>query len=101
MYITSGFDPVRLTGGNGPHEGRIEVLYNGTWGTVCDDNWGKEDAFVVCRQLGYSGFLSMLSTDFGGGANLEKVTYYTIPIHVHGVWEAFCYLNISALSVHT
>jgi len=44
---------VRLVGGNGSHEGRLELNYNGVWGTVCDDYFSDASATVVCRYLGF------------------------------------------------
>ncbi|XP_065830758.1 scavenger receptor cysteine-rich domain superfamily protein-like [Oscarella lobularis] len=46
---------IRLVGGLRPEEGRLEVLRNGKWGTVCDKGWGLYDAHVACRQLGFHG----------------------------------------------
>ena len=51
---------MRLVGGSGPHEGRLEVNYQGIWGTVCSENSGSRYATgsaewskLVCRQLGF------------------------------------------------
>jgi len=44
---------VRLVGSPSAHEGRLELFYNGVWGTVCDDLFNDTAATVVCRSLGF------------------------------------------------
>jgi len=47
---------LRLSDGNESDNsinGRLEILLNGLWGTVCSRNFNLVDANVACKQLGY------------------------------------------------
>ena len=94
---------MRLSGGETTREGRVEICYNGQWGTVCDHFWDTFSAHLVCSQLGlpaeckrlheYGCLLAraVLATDaeplyeFGGGAG---------QIHRY----EYCYLDSDQLS---
>jgi hypothetical protein len=61
---------IRLVGASSSGEGRVEVFHNGYWGTVCNDGFNKDDAKVVCRQLGYqtSSPIAYSSDKYGEGS---------------------------------
>ena len=51
---------IRLEDGNSFYEGRVEVCFEDHWATICDHQWNKKDAEVVCKQLGHSGGITPL-----------------------------------------
>ena len=61
---------VRLVGGDSAAEGRVELLFDGMWGTVCDHSWDLAAASVVCRQLGYPSAIAAKKSAFYGPGGL-------------------------------
>ncbi|XP_036400665.1 macrophage receptor MARCO-like [Megalops cyprinoides] len=56
---------VRIVGGGG--RGRVEVLNQGQWGTICDDSFDTLDGMVICRMLGYQRAVSVYTAAGGTG----------------------------------
>ena len=54
LFLSDG--DLRLVGSYFSNHGRLEIYYNGVWGTVCDYGFTSIEATVACRQLGYSGY---------------------------------------------
>ncbi|XP_076861234.1 scavenger receptor cysteine-rich type 1 protein M130-like [Brachyhypopomus gauderio] len=60
---------VKLVDGGSRCAGRLEVLYRGQWGTMCDDDWNMRDAAVVCRELDCGEAVDVLGgSHFGPGS---------------------------------
>lgn len=59
---------MRLAGGSTLCTGRVEVLFNQRWGTICDNGWDLADANVVCREVGCGSALGTAgAAKFGQG----------------------------------
>lgn len=46
-------------------EGRVEIKFHDSWGTICDDHWTLREANVVCRSMG-----------FGTAAGATRTAYF-------------------------
>eukprot|EP00299_Pterocystis_sp_00344_P017767 c8904_g1_i1.p1 GENE.c8904_g1_i1~~c8904_g1_i1.p1 ORF type:complete len:584 (+),score=130.39 c8904_g1_i1:220-1752(+) len=58
ISVTPGASPYPTVSYQLGAGGRIEVFYDGMWGTVCDDGFTQQAANVFCQSLGLGGALS-------------------------------------------
>ena len=59
---------IRLFGGINRLEGRVEIMYQGVWGTICVDGWDDNDATVVCRELGLFNATTTRQNQYGSSS---------------------------------
>ncbi|XP_033115403.1 neurotrypsin-like isoform X2 [Anneissia japonica] len=69
--VISALNPIRLAG-NSDTRGRLEYLYRGQWGTVCDNHFDMLDATVVCRELNLGNAVKVL-TGVGGARDSSPI----------------------------
>ncbi|CAI8018661.1 Neurotrypsin [Geodia barretti] len=64
---------IRLVGGPHNWEGRVEIFWNGTWGTISDVDWGMSEAQVVCKQLELP-LEGSVPSPYGQGSGVIRIT---------------------------
>lgn len=87
IAITDGSVRMNSTSSHNKFTGRVEIFYDGKWGTVCHDNWDRNAANVVCRELGFKladrAFTSAAHGEGSGPIWLDDVRCSGGETHLH------------------
>ncbi|XP_067857552.1 deleted in malignant brain tumors 1 protein-like, partial [Heptranchias perlo] len=86
--VCSEHKEIRLVKGRHPCEGRVEVFYRGSWGTVCYDDWDKKDGEVVCKQLDCGSVIKIpFEAHFGEGTGPIWLDNVECRSHESFLWQ--------------
>ena len=61
---------LRLVSGANELQGRLEIEFYGTWGTICDDFFNIYSANVACRRLGYTAASRVITNVASGSGRI-------------------------------
>ena len=66
------------------------MYHDGQWGTICDENWTKENADVVCKELGYKTALYPIKNAyFGEGSGKVRFKLSTSLLRILAIFGNF------------
>jgi len=96
---------VKLAGNNSlPNAGRLEIYYNGTWGTMCGRGFDNKDAHVACYMLGFRYFSKSYTLTGADYLLSQHFTTYTMSqkigrlLFLQHIWFLLTDLNIFAIT---
>nr|XP_055075740.1 T-cell differentiation antigen CD6-like isoform X1 [Misgurnus anguillicaudatus] len=85
--VCSEYKSLRLTGGLDRCSGRVEFHRNGTWGTVCDNCWHKDEAAMACEMLSCGAFKQFTAFDPPFTHNNETHWYFFCNRGTKSLWD--------------
>ncbi|XP_050961016.1 LOW QUALITY PROTEIN: deleted in malignant brain tumors 1 protein-like, partial [Labeo rohita] len=95
--ICSGHKPSRLVNGSHLCSGRLEILHDQTWMSVCDAAFDQQDAEVVCRELDCGAPVQVLGAAAFGKGDTQM---WTQEIQCRGNESQISFCSISSSHKH-
>ena len=97
--VTAEIVKARLVGNSSStgsqYSGRLEVYYNGTWGTVCDHSWGFPDTIVACKEMGFASAEEYYTTGDGNTTGLTALRDAIFTFAAMGGWRSLLRYSLS------
>ncbi|XP_041101481.1 T-cell differentiation antigen CD6-like [Polyodon spathula] len=85
--ICSEHKAIRLSGGLDRCSGRVEIHRNGSWGTVCDTLWGKDEGAMVCSMLGCGDQVKVSGFNTTFKHNTTVKWFYQCTANARSLWD--------------